>query len=68
MLARSLAHMFVLAPLLGTASVIGGIVGSYYLDLPSGPAIVVLSGLIFLGTAVWRWRWQRSLAQASYSG
>jgi ABC-type Mn2+/Zn2+ transport system permease subunit len=23
--------------------------GSYYLDLPSGPAIVVLSGLIFLG-------------------
>jgi len=58
MLARSLTHMFVLAPLLGTASVVGGIAGSYYLDLPSGPTIVVFAGLLFLGTALWRWYWQ----------
>jgi zinc transport system permease protein len=55
MLARSLAHMFVLTPLLGTTSVVGGIVSSYYLDLPSGPAVVVFAGLLFLGVAVWRW-------------
>ncbi len=46
--ARSLAHMFVLTPLLGMGCVVGGIVVSYYLDLPSGPAIVVLAGLVFL--------------------
>lgn len=59
MLARSLAHMFVLAPLLGGMSVVGGMIVSYYLDLPSGPAIVVLSGLFFLSVAIWRWRWPR---------
>jgi zinc transport system permease protein len=56
MLARSLVQMFVLAPLLGSASVVGGIVSSYYLDLPSGPTIVVCAGLLFLGVAAWRWR------------
>ena len=55
MLARSLAHMFILAPLLGIASVMGGIVASYYLDLPSGPTIVCLSGLLFVVIACWRW-------------
>jgi ABC-type Mn2+/Zn2+ transport system permease subunit len=55
MLARSLMHMFVLTPLLGTACVVGGIIVSYALDLPSGPAIVVLSGLLFLSVALWRW-------------
>jgi zinc transport system permease protein len=54
-LARSLAHMFVLTPLVGALSVIGGIVTAYYLDLPAGPAIVVLAGLLFLGAAAWRW-------------
>jgi zinc transport system permease protein len=54
-LARSLAHMFVLTPLLGATSVIGGIISSYYLDLPTGPAIVVLAGMLFLGAAGWRW-------------
>jgi zinc transport system permease protein len=66
MLAHSLTHMFVLAPLLGIASVIGGIVGSYYLDLPSGPSIVVLAGLLFLGVAVWRWS-QRHMGRSSVS-
>jgi ABC-type Mn2+/Zn2+ transport system permease subunit len=55
MLARSLAHMFVLTPLLGTSSVVGGLVLSYYLDWPSGPTIVVLAGLVFLAVATWRW-------------
>ena len=54
-LARSLAHMFVLTPLIGASSVVGGIITSYYLDLPAGPAIVVLAGLLFLGAAAWRW-------------
>jgi ABC-type Mn2+/Zn2+ transport system permease subunit len=40
--------MFILTPLLGMASVISGLVVSFYLDLPSGPAIVVLAGLVFL--------------------
>jgi zinc transport system permease protein len=53
LLARSLMHMFVLAPLLGIISVVGGIIGSYNLDLPSGPTIVVLTGLLFLGVALW---------------
>ncbi len=52
LMARSLAHMFMLTPLLGMASVIGGMVLSYYLDLPSGPTIVVLAGLVFLGVTL----------------
>ncbi len=55
MLSRSLAHMFIFTPLLGVLSVAGGIIGSYHLDLPSGPTIVVFSGLLFLGVAMWRW-------------
>jgi ABC-type Mn2+/Zn2+ transport system permease subunit len=60
LLAHSLAHMFVLTPLLGTVCVVGGIIVSYYLDLPSGPAIVVLSGLLFLGVTLWRWSLQNA--------
>jgi ABC-type Mn2+/Zn2+ transport system permease subunit len=59
-LARSLAHMFVLTPLVGASSVVGGIMTSYYLDWPAGPAIVVLAGVLFLGAAAWRWS-QRSV-------
>jgi zinc transport system permease protein len=46
--ARSLAQMFVLAPLLGVGSVLVGLFGSYWLDVPSGPAIVVVAGMLFL--------------------
>jgi len=59
MLARSLTQMFIITPILGMASVVGGIVGSYYLDLPSGPAVVVCAGLLFLVVALWHWRWPR---------
>lgn len=60
LLARSLGQMFVLAPLLGVASVLAGLVVSYRLDAPSGPAIVVIAGIVFL--AAWgrvAWRTQR---------
>jgi zinc transport system permease protein len=46
--ARSLAEMFVIAPVLGIGSVLMGLFGSYWLDMPSGPAIVVVAGILFL--------------------
>jgi len=46
--ARSLRQMFVLAPVFGIASVVAGLCGSYWLDVPSGPAIVVVAGVVFL--------------------
>jgi zinc transport system permease protein len=47
--ARSLRQMFVLAPLVGVASVLLGLFGSYWLNAPSGPAIVIVAGVFFLG-------------------
>jgi zinc transport system permease protein len=57
--ARSLGVMFVLAPALGVGSVLAGLVVSYRLDAPSGPAVVVIAGIIFLGAwgrVAWRAR------------
>jgi zinc transport system permease protein len=48
LLASSLRRMFVLAPVIGLSSVLAGLIVSYRLDLPSGPAIVVLAGLALL--------------------
>jgi zinc transport system permease protein len=59
LLARSLGQMFVLAPLLGIASVLAGLLVSSWADVPSGPAIVVLAGILFLaawGRTAWRAR------------
>jgi zinc transport system permease protein len=59
LLARSLGQMFVLAPLLGIASVLGGLVVSSSVDAPSGPAIVLFAGMLFLaawGRTAWRAR------------
>jgi zinc transport system permease protein len=59
LLARSLGQMFVLAPLLGIGSVLGGLVVSSWVDAPSGPAIVLLAGMLFLaawGRTAWRAR------------
>jgi len=59
LLARSLGQMFVLAPLLGIASVLAGLLVSSWVDAPSGPAIVVLAGILFLaawGRTAWRAR------------
>jgi zinc transport system permease protein len=57
LLARSLGQMFWLAPVVGTASVAVGLAAAYRLDLPSGPAIVAVAGLVFLaawGARTWR--------------
>jgi zinc transport system permease protein len=48
LLARSLGHMFWLAPVAGTVSVVVGLAAAYRFDVPSGPAIVVVAGLVFL--------------------
>jgi ABC-type Mn2+/Zn2+ transport system permease subunit len=49
--------MFWLAPLVGTLSVLVGLALAYRLDWPSGPAIVLVAGLVFLsawGIRTWR--------------
>jgi zinc transport system permease protein len=51
LLARSLGQMFVLAPLIGIGSVLAGLIVSSWVDAPSGPAIVVIAGILFL--AAW---------------
>jgi hypothetical protein len=59
LLARSLRQMFVLAPLFGIGSVLAGLVASSWIDAPSGPAIVVVTGILFLtawARTVWRAR------------
>jgi len=59
LLARSLGQMFVLAPLLGIGSVLAGLMVSSWVDAPSGPAIVVIAGILFLaawGRTAWRAR------------
>ena len=63
LLARSLkhlfVHLFVLAPLLGTTAALAGLAVSSALDRPSGPAIVMVSGLGFLAAWLWRARGRR---------
>lgn len=59
LLARSLGQMFILAPLFGIGSVLAGLIVSSWIDAPSGPAIVVIAGMLFLaawGRAEWRAR------------
>ncbi len=51
--ARTPEAMAVLASLIGCVSVLGGIAGSAWLDLPSGPAIVVAAAILFaLGATI----------------
>jgi zinc transport system permease protein len=59
LLARSLRQLFVLAPIFGVLGVAVGLLLSYSLDLPSGPAIVVVAGVGFLVT----WSWRARLAR-----
>jgi len=47
--ATSLATMILYAPIIAAVTTIGSLVLSYYLNLPSGPTIAVMSGLIFVG-------------------
>lgn len=48
LLARSMKELFILAPIIAFGTTISGIVLSYYLNLPTGPAIGVLSGIVFV--------------------
>lgn len=55
---REPEHMAILATIIGLCSVILGIASSWYLDWPTGPAIVVVALLAFvalwLGSAMWQ--------------
>jgi zinc transport system permease protein len=54
---RHLWSMMTLAAVLSGIFVIGGLLGSFYYRLPSGPAIVVLAGVVYLaalGFSKWR--------------
>lgn len=50
LVARSLRNLFSLALLLGVVATSVGIIASYYLNLPTGPAIALVGGLIFVLT------------------
>ncbi|CAN5362649.1 hypothetical protein BH20ACT9_BH20ACT9_12440 [soil metagenome] len=47
LLSRRLATMMVTAAGLGLVSAVGGLYGSYHLDVASGPAIVIIASLLF---------------------
>lgn len=69
LLARSLGQMFLLAPLLGVGSVLAGLIVSSWVDAPSGPAIVVMAGIVFLvtwGRVAWRARSRSASAVRSH--
>ncbi len=50
LLVKRLAPMMAVAASIGVASGIGGLYGSYYLDVASGPAIVLMASALFLTT------------------
>ncbi|MBA2722380.1 MAG: metal ABC transporter permease [Methylibium sp.] len=73
LLVKRLAPMMVVAASIGVASGVGGLYGSYYLDVASGPAIVLVASALFLATlllaprrgVLWRhWSQRRSRLSA----
>ncbi len=69
LLVKRLAPMMAVAAAIGVASGVGGLYGSYYLDVASGPAIVLAASALFLVTlllaprrgVLWRqWAQRRS--------
>lgn len=48
LLVKRLAPMMAVAVVIGVASGVGGLYGSYYLDVASGPAIVLVASALFL--------------------
>jgi manganese/iron transport system permease protein len=52
LLVNELHHMMILGAAIGVFSSIAGIYISYYQDLPSGPAIVLVSSSIFITTLI----------------
>jgi ABC-type Mn2+/Zn2+ transport system permease subunit len=63
LLARRLAPMMLLAALIGALSGVAGLYASYYLDVASGPAVVLVATAVFIAVflfapqrgIVWRW-------------
>lgn len=53
-LTRNIKMMFLLSPLFGISSSIGGLCLSYYFDLPSGATIVIILTFMFFLTALKR--------------
>ena len=51
LLSRKLVNILVISVLLAVFSTVAGFYASYYADLPSGPAIVLILSLCFLGCA-----------------
>jgi len=49
---NSLAHMMLLATLIGSAVSVGGLALSYGPDLPAGPTIILLAGTVYLISAL----------------
>lgn len=45
---RSFRQFLITAPLIGAASFVGGIVASFYLNLPSGPAVIAVASVCFV--------------------
>ncbi|MDH5752703.1 MAG: metal ABC transporter permease [Deltaproteobacteria bacterium] len=52
--ARTPEGMAILSAALGTVAIAGGLALSYYLDTPSGPSVVIVSALLFVGAQFWR--------------
>lgn len=50
--ARSLKDMFIITPILAVLIIISGLLISFNYNIPSGPTIAVVSGLIFLVTLI----------------
>ncbi len=55
-MAHSVGEMFLLAPGIGVASVLAGLALSFQWNVPSGPAIALVAGAIFLASALVRRR------------
>ncbi|MFW6108491.1 MAG: metal ABC transporter permease [bacterium] len=57
-LCRGFRALCVVSSLLGALSALGGFLASYWLDLPTGACIVLLSTLVFAAASAWR-RWTK---------
>lgn len=54
-LASHLAPVLALSVTVGLLMTLGGLAGSYQLDLPSGPSIILLGGAALVLLELWRW-------------
>lgn len=54
LLANSLNHIFLIAIVSSLISSLLGILLSYYLDLPTGPAIILICGILYILAILWK--------------